>query len=1190
MSDPKTGCGNDGVGVPGRESDRGAPPRGLVEHGAQIEEPTLVSAIPAPPGPQRARPGGASHGATGGASHGVPGGASHGATVVGMQSPFAIGRPSQSMTVPGGVRATPPPSGSVPPRSAPHGRPGQSQRPAHPLPQRPATTAYGTLQPVSAPDPHTVPAQPRAMQVPDAPPAPTGAPTIVPGSPMRGPTGPSAWDTAAPTAVPGSPSRGPTGPSAWDTAASTAAGSTSARPHPGARINQYELIKMIGEGGMGTVFLARDLRLGRRVAIKFLQAEQPELTQRFLVEARTTALCQHDNIVVIYDVGEHNAAPYIVLEFLNGKPLTHFTENGQRLPYTRAVEITCAILRALECAHGQGIVHRDLKPDNVFVTDAGTIKVLDFGIAKVLRDKDGGRGGRSDQGNRSDSSDPASGGRRMPNPVELTTGTDDGLTKGRTIMGTLEYMSPEQWGIGVEIDHLSDIWATGLLLYRMICGRHPLYPLEGNRLVATALLDMATPAMADAAPPGVPRELIQIVDRCLLKHKDQRWQSAAELLAALAPFLPGRRTAELQLDESPYAGLASFQETDAGKFFGRNREIAAMVTRIRDRPLLAVVGSSGVGKSSFVRAGLVPALKRSGESWETLVIRPGRSPLEALAMVIQPMVATAANLADDMTEQRKLVETLRREPGQLGQVLRGRARRDQRRLLLFVDQFEELYTQVADPAERAAFTACLSGVADDATSPLRVVLSIRSDFLDRCAEDPQFVSDLTQGLFFLGPPGRDGLRDAIASPAEMAGFQFEAPAIVDDMLAHLEATPGALPLLQFAAATLWELRDRARRLLTSASYAAMGGVAGALASHADRVVNELGPHKAPLVRAILLRLVTAERTRAIVPLAELRELSRDPGEVQWLVDQLVAARLLVVQTVDQTLVAGAGSTVELVHESLLDGWPALRRWLDENQDDAALLGQLRTAARQWAGMGRDAGLLWRGDTADEARRFRRRYRGPLLEAERGFLDAIVDLELAAQRRKRARVIGGFAVLSVFVVGAMALAVVFQRASVREKEQNAEITRAKQAAEESLAAANEKERLRLAAEARASETATANVALGGQLTERERALADKNAQLDEQNQQLATANAEARASEERARAALLEAQKAADEARKAKEAALAAKDEAVRERREAERLRDQERARRLEIERSKGATINEDLCSGGKCEAVGSGGK
>jgi serine/threonine protein kinase len=370
--------------------------------------------------------------------------------------------------------------------------------------------------------------------------------------------------------------------SAWDLFEGVSPGSLPHRaaPRAGVRINQYEMIKMIGEGGMGCVYLARDLRLGRRVAIKVLQSNQPELTRRFLVEARTTARCQHDNIVVVYEVGEHDGAPYIVLEYLSGKPLAHQTENSQRLSYPRAVEIMCSILRALQCAHEQGIVHRDLKPDNIFITESGTIKVLDFGIAKVL------------QQSQETQVDKASGG-RTPSALELATGSDRGLTKFGTIMGTLKYMSPEQWGIGIEIDHLTDIWACGILLHRMICGRHPLHPLDGNQLVVTAMVELPMPSMAEAAPTDVPHELIQIVDRCLLKNKEQRWQSAAELLSALEQFLPVRRSSGLQIDESPYLGLLSFQESDADKFFGRDFEIGAIVTRIRSCPLMAVVGSSG---------------------------------------------------------------------------------------------------------------------------------------------------------------------------------------------------------------------------------------------------------------------------------------------------------------------------------------------------------------------------------------------------------------------------------------------------------------------------------------------------------------------------------------------------------------------------------------------------------------------
>ena len=308
---------------------------------------------------------------------------------------------------------------------------------------------------------------------------------------------------------------------------------------PGARVRQYEILQKIGEGGMGVVFLAQDLRLGRHVAIKFLHASQPELTQRFLIEARATARCQHDNIVVVYEVGELGDSPYIVLEFLHGQPLSALTGRGQRLPYPRAVEIMCAVVRALRCAHGQGIVHRDLKPDNVFLTDGGSVKVLDFGIAKVLQGEPP----------RTSALSP-----RLPSPIELTMGNELGLTQVGTIMGTVQYMSPEQWGLEVDIDHRTDLWACGILLYRMICGQHPLHPLEGNQLMSTAQLAVPMPSLAAAAPPEVPRELVEVVDRCLMKAKAQRWQSAGELLAALEPFLPARSAPEVPL--SVYAAAS----------------------------------------------------------------------------------------------------------------------------------------------------------------------------------------------------------------------------------------------------------------------------------------------------------------------------------------------------------------------------------------------------------------------------------------------------------------------------------------------------------------------------------------------------------------------------------------------------------------------------------------------------------
>jgi hypothetical protein len=496
--------------------------------------------------------------------------------------------------------------------------------------------------------------------------------------------------------------------------------------------------------------------------------------------------------------------------------------------------------------------------------------------------------------------------------------------------------------------------------------------------------------------------------------------------------------------------------------------------------------------------------------------------------------------------------------------MRLRARRDNRRIMLFVDQFEELYT-IGDPIDRAAFTACLSAVADDATSPLRVVLSIRSDFLDRVAEDQQFVAELSQGLFFLGAPSREGLRDAITQPAEMAGFRFEHQDIIENMLDHLETTPGALPLLQFTAAKLWETRDTARRMLTRQSYQAMGGVAGALASHADRVVNDIGPQKAALIRALLLRLVTAERTRAIVPIGELRELSREVGEVQRLIDQLVDARLLVVQTLE----GGKGSTVEIVHESLVQGWPTLRRWLDENQDDAALVDQLRVAARQWQAKNFDNGLLWRGDSASEARKFRTRYKGPLSDVERGFIDAVVHQEAAQVRRRRTAIIAGFTTLSTIVVATMVLLVVVQKSRTAAKEKEAEAVIARKDAEERLDQKERADRAREAAERakKAAEQATAVI------TE-QKAVVDTelNKSKEDLIKERDTANANALAAER--------AQRRAEEneklATKSQREAVAAQDETTRAYRELQRALDKERKRVTDLENAIGSKPISDL--------------
>jgi serine/threonine protein kinase len=887
----------------------------------------------------------------------------------------------------------------------------------------------------------------------------------------------------------------------------------------GARIHQYELIRELGRGGMGVVWAARDTKLGRRVAIKFLLEATRAVADRFLSEARATAQCNHDNIVIIHEVDELEGMPYMVLEFLEGQPLRDVLgpdDAGIRMAPSRAVELILPVARALERAHELGIVHRDLKPENVFVTSAGQVKVLDFGIAKAVSKREQQAAPRAPHG-------------------EL--GANMNLTREGTLVGTLPYMSPEQLMAG-DIDHRTDLWAVGIMMFEMLAGRHPVEPLTTEALFEAGLSDAPMPPIRNRVS-DLPDAVAMIVDGCLRKRIVERIPSAKELVRRLEQLLPGRAGRQLADGESPYPGLTAFQESDADRFFGRSRDIARMAARIREYPITGIVGPSGVGKSSFIRAGVGPALKASGERWDVVTLRPGRQPLAALASVVQKLTTRSGpDVQTQVNEHHELMRRLRSEPGFVGTLLRGRARQTNGQILLFVDQFEELYTLVPDPDERKAFTAALAGVADDTAAPLRVVVSMRSDFLDRIAEDPRFMEELSRALVFLQPPDRNGLREALVAPVEMVGYRFESAAMIEDMLEELAGAPGALPLLQFAAAKLWEARDRQSRMLTVQSYNAIGGISGALATHADDVVAQMNDRMQKLTQRIFRRLVTPERTRAIVELADLYQLAGDQTEVGRAIDQLVAARLLVVQTRGD---AGGGS-VEIVHESLIDRWPTLRRWLDEDQEDAAFLAQLQAAAKQWEAKGHAAGLLWRGDAMEEARRWHGQRPRELPAREQAFLDAVFALARRGTRAKRAALLATFIVLGG-IAAAASVGLVMIRAAEQEASENAtraqdnaaraehEASVAKQALEER----EKEERERLAAEEKqkAAEAATQKVEAEKQQVEAAKEVAESKVaesaeELKKKNQQLEAKIAETEKAKAKAEAAKLEAQAAKSE--------------------------------------------------------------
>src|SRR5689334_8274141 len=269
---------------------------------------------------------------------------------------------------------------------------------------------------------------------------------------------------------------------------------------PGSKIGPYEILGLIGAGGMGEVYRARDARLGRDVAVKVLPASfssDHDRLQRFAQEARAAAALNHPNILSIFDIGEDTGAPYVVSELLEGETLRQKLQSGP-LTLRKASEAATQMANGLAAAHEKGIVHRDLKPENLFLTADGRLKILDFGLAKLTRPES-----------------------TSPEAATVQVATDPG-----TVMGTVGYMSPEQVR-GKNADHRSDIFAFGAILYEMLSGKRAFHG-DTPADTMSAILKDDPPDLVETNR-NVSPALERIVRHCLEKNPQQRFQSAGDL-------------------------------------------------------------------------------------------------------------------------------------------------------------------------------------------------------------------------------------------------------------------------------------------------------------------------------------------------------------------------------------------------------------------------------------------------------------------------------------------------------------------------------------------------------------------------------------------------------------------------------------------------------------------------------------
>jgi formylglycine-generating enzyme required for sulfatase activity len=690
---------------------------------------------------------------------------------------------------------------------------------------------------------------------------------------------------------------------------------------PPPELDEYRLIQPLGKGGMGSVWLAEDRLLHRLVALKFIaRGDEPDAQtrERFAIEARAAARLQHPNVVSVYRYGEIAGRPYLVSEYIRGDSLDKL---AKPIGWERALELGIALARGLAAAHRAGIVHRDIKPANAILADDGEAKLVDFGLARL---------------------DHAS---RASRPDELADGSSpeaSPLTAPGAIAGTPRYLAPEVRR-GDVADRRADIYGIGCVLYELVIGRAPSLDLQHRDTEVPALAAGSAgkhpvrdvrevPSIAErVAASGA--AFAAIVDRCLRDDPAHRFATGDELREALEASRTGSLRGAVP-EGNPYRGLVAYDAEHRALFFGRDAEIRAVIERLRSDPFVLVTGDSGAGKSSLVRAGVLPVIgdELGDGAWNVIQLVPHHRPLTTLASLLAPLVGM---------DETVLAALLRDEPGRLTREL-SRARGERGNTIVVIDQLEELCT-LSEPDELAATSRVLAELARGGPG-IRLLATVRSDFLTRVAALPELGTEIARAIYLLRPLTPEGARQAVVGPARAKGATFESEALVDSLVSSVTGQRARieLPLLAFTLAQLWDARDPETQTITTKSLDAIGGVRGALARHADGVLESLLPEQRAAAKKLLLRLVTPERTRARRSAAELVAFGKPA------LDALVRGRLVVARD----------DAFELAHERLIDGWPTLAGWVSNTAEAIAAHDRLSAAALAWERLGRTRDGLW----------------------------------------------------------------------------------------------------------------------------------------------------------------------------------------------------------------------------------------
>lgn len=751
-------------------------------------------------------------------------------------------------------------------------------------------------------------------------------------------------------------------------------------------VRGYTLYEEVRPGRLGTVHRGRQPGTDAPVAVEVIDvdaAADETLARCFgAVTERITGL-DHDDLATLVDAWRGPRTAYLVSEWVDGEPLDETLRDGPWEP-ERLTDLVEDVASVLDHVHGHGETASDLRPRDIVVDHVG--RPVLTGLAAS--------------------------------------------TLSRIVHGAQE---PDVPG-----GERPDVARLARICFRLLTG----YP---TRVGANAGTASASPTARGALPPlgevrpDLPVAIGSVLARATSTDASERYGSATGFAQALRTAATGdaggSRTAQVEV-RNPYKGLQAFREADVGDYFGRGDLVLRLIAGIEGASL-AVVGPSGSGKSSVVRAGLIPQLRE--RSWFVATMQPGEWPMAELERALSE-VATC--------EPEAVAGALRTGDDGLIRAVDVALPDSSSRVLLFVDQFEEVYS-LARREDRTAFLRRLSRCLRPGSDRIRVVLTIRADFYDELLLDPEIGEWVANHTVAVTPLSASQIEAAITGPAGRVGVGVESE-VTATIVDEVAGAPGSLPLLQFALTELFEARDGG--MLTLDGYEELGGISGALGGRSERLYAGLDQQGQQVCRQIFLRLVTLSgtdtETRRRVLRAEL--LATGPADTaEHVLETFGRHRLLTFDRDPFTRMP----TVEVAHEALTQGWGRLRGWIDGAREDIAMHRRLLASADEWRLAEHDPSYLLRGSRLEDFERWSAVSAITLTDVERRYLDESLrardereaaDLERLAreadlERRasRRLRVVAATFLVAALVATGLSVFAFRERGRAREQQAVAE---------------------------------------------------------------------------------------------------------------------------------------------------------